>query len=135
MTLALARVLLGRGLLCGDAVNLVDVNEDPALADTFLGDLVVLRHGNSVAVAVADRFGRGNPRIIHLVEPGRTVWDAMPGKHPLVHDSVRRLYGWRDELDEQRATRNDQLHAADFRREWGRVMQRNDARDVLLGGG
>lgn len=115
-------------------MNLVDVNEDPALADTFLGDLVVLRHGGSVAVAVADRFGRGNPRIIHLVEQGRTVWDAMPGKHPLVHDSVRRLYDWRDEIGEQRAARNDQMHAADFRREWGRLLQRTDARDALLGG-
>ena len=118
----------------GCDVNLVDVNEDPALADTFLGDLVVMRLGASVAVGVVDRFERNNPRIIHVVEPGRTVWDAMPGKHPLVHDSVRRLYGWRDDLVEQRGVRNDAMMSADFRREWGRLMQRTDARDVLLGG-
>lgn len=134
MTLALARALLGRGRSLGGCLNLVDVNQDPALKGTFLGDLVVTRLGGNVAVAVADRFGRSRPRIIHVVEPGRTVWDAMPGKHPMVHDSVKRLYGWRDELVDQRGERNDALMSADFKREWMKLMQRNDARDVLLGG-
>jgi FtsZ-binding cell division protein ZapB len=76
-------------------MNIDDVNRDPALHRTPLGRLRVLRQGEDLAVEADD--GRSRPRIIHVIAPGGSVFDALYGKNALMQREIRARYEQRDE--------------------------------------
>lgn len=111
-------------------MNLDDVNRDPALQRTPLGRLSAVRYDGHVNI-VADN-GRTKPRIIHVVAPGGSVFDALYGKNAMVQRETRARYQRRDE-EKKRAYELQKLSEnADFERRLGRLFARkgDEARDV-----
>lgn len=112
------------------------LNDREALSDTPIGDCVVERWGEQTGVGVVNRHNpEKRPRLIHVVDARRGVWDAFYGKQHFAGEEVLAAY---DRYKERVSTSNERksaLISADMRRGLERLLNRSDdARDVMLFG-
>jgi hypothetical protein len=109
-------------------MNVDAVNLDPTLHYTPLGRLSVHHAGGGLNVVLDD--GHTRPRIVHVLEEGDSVFDALYGKNALLAREAQRRYAARDD-DKKRA----ELEAEERESRWFRAnlvrMLRRDREGTL----
>lgn len=106
-------------------MNLDAINEDPALKDTPIGDLVVVHRFGRYSVGVKNKYDPSRPpRIMFDFEPGNVVWDSIYGKRAWEDQHMRILRAKKKAQEERdhQARMDDIL--SDLRRNAERILRR-----------